>query len=105
MRAFRPRVLAATDLPDEIADHARALAVVLANPSTPHDERIALRRAFSKRLSTEVFLTWVAGWDEFHREFWESYEAATNQASLEKGAVRPPWLVARPPMSNQCQMN
>jgi hypothetical protein len=50
MRIFRPRVLAATDLPDEIADQARALAVALANPST---------------------------WDEFHREFWETYEAAT----------------------------
>jgi hypothetical protein len=86
MRAFRPRVLAATDLPDEIADHARALAVVLANPSTPHDERIALRRAFSKRLSTEVFLTWVAGWDEFHRDVWESYEAAAP--SYEPGVSR-----------------
>ena len=58
MRIFRPRVLAATDLPDEIADHAP-------------------RGAFSggalfKRLSTEVLLTRVAGWDEFHREFWES---------------------------------
>ena len=75
MRVFRPRVLAATDLPDEIADDARALAVALANPSTPHDERVALRRAFSMRLSTEVLLTRVAGWDQFHREFWESYEA------------------------------
>ena len=60
MRIFRPRVPAATDLPDEIADHARDLAVALANPSTPHDER-CLRRAFSKRLSTEVLLTRVAG--------------------------------------------
>ena len=76
MRVFRPRVLAATDLPDEIADHARALAVALANPSTPHDERVALRRAFSKRLSSEVWSIRLAGWDEFHREFWESYEAA-----------------------------
>jgi hypothetical protein len=74
MRVFRPRVLAATDLPDEIADHARALAVALANPSTPHDERVALRRAFSKKLSAEVWSIRLAGWDEFHREFWETYE-------------------------------
>jgi hypothetical protein len=86
MRIFRPRVQTATDLPDEIADHARALAVALANPSTPHDERVALRRAFSKRLSTEVLLTRVAGWDEFHREFWESYEAAAP--SHEPGVSR-----------------
>ena len=76
MRVFRPRVLAATDLPDEIADHARALAVALANPSTPRDERVALRRAFSKKLSTEVWSIRLAGWDEFHREFWETYEVA-----------------------------
>ncbi len=80
MRAFRPRVLAATDLPDEIADHARALAVALANPSTPHDERVALRRAFSKKLSAEVWSIRLAGWDEFHREFWESYEAAARSS-------------------------
>ena len=71
MRIFQPRVLAATDLPDEVGDRARALALALANPSTPHDERVALRRAFSKRLSTEVWSIRFAGWDEYHREFWE----------------------------------
>ena len=86
MRIFRPRVQTATDLPDEIADHARALAVALANPGTPHDERVALRRAFSKRLSTEVWSIRFAGWDEFHREFWESYEAAAP--SHEPGVSR-----------------
>ena len=75
MRFFRPRVLSPTDLPDEIADQARALAVALANPSTPDDERVALRRAFSKRLSTEVWSIRVAGWDEFNREHWHRYEA------------------------------
>ena len=85
MRIFRPRVPAATDLPGEIADHARALAVALANPSTPRDERVALRRAFSKRLSIEVLLTRVAGWDEFHRAFWESYEAAAPSSDRRCG--------------------
>ena len=75
MRLFRPRVLVDADLPDEIADQARALAVALANPRTPHDERVALRRAFSKRLSTEVWSIRVAGWDEFNREFWQKYKA------------------------------
>jgi hypothetical protein len=74
-RLFRPRVLSATDLPDEIADQARALAVALANPRTPHEERVALRRAFSKMLATEVWSIRVTAWDEFNREFWQSYEA------------------------------
>ena len=76
MRLFRPRVLCATDLPDEIADQARALAVALANPGMPPDERVALRRAFSKRLSSEVWSIRVAGWDEVNREFWQKRETA-----------------------------
>jgi hypothetical protein len=84
MRLFRPRVLTATDLPDEIADQARALAVALAKPSTPDDERVALRRAFSKRLSAEVWSVRVTAWDEFNRELWRSYEApAPTSASCQ----------------------
>ena len=76
MRFFRPRVLIAIDLPDEIADQARTLAVALANPDTPHDERIALRRAFSKRLSIEIWSIRVSAWDEFNRQFWKGCEAS-----------------------------
>jgi hypothetical protein len=75
MRFFRPRVLTATDLPDEIADQARALAVALANPRTPHDERVALRRVFARRLSAEVWSVRITAWDEFNRELWQRYEA------------------------------
>jgi len=68
MRRFRPLVLTATDLPEEIADQARALAVAL-HLYTPLGERVALRRAFS----TEGWSIRVAGWDEFHRELWQRY--------------------------------
>jgi len=52
------------------------LSVALANPNTPFANRVVLRRAFSKKLSTEVWSIRVAGWDEFHRELWETYEPA-----------------------------
>ena len=76
MRFFRPQVLSPTDLPEEVADRARALAVALANPHTPYDERVALRRAFSKRLSTQVWSVRFTAWDEFNRELWRRYEAS-----------------------------
>ena len=79
MRLFRPPVLTATDLPDEISDQADALAVALANPRTPDDQRVALRRTFSKRLSTEVWSIRVAGWDEFNRELWHKYEVLRGE--------------------------
>jgi hypothetical protein len=79
MRLFRPPVLTATDLPDEISDQADALAVALANPRTPDDQRVALRRTFSKRLSTEVWSIRVAGWDEFNRELWHRYEVLRGE--------------------------
>jgi hypothetical protein len=86
MRFFRTRVLTATDLPDEIADHARALAVALANPSTPYDERVALRRAFSKRLSAEVWSIRIAAWDAFNREFWQQRHEAAAPTSASRPA-------------------
>jgi len=76
MRFFRPRVLNPADLPEEVADRARALAVALANPYTPYDERVVLRRAFSKRLSTQVWSVRFSAWDEFNRELWRRYEAS-----------------------------
>jgi len=71
MRFFRPRVLNPADLPEEVADRARALAVALANPYTPYDKRVVLRRAFSKRLSTQVWSVRFSAWDEFNRELWQ----------------------------------
>jgi hypothetical protein len=75
MRWFRRRVLrAAICMPDDIADQAIALAVALTNPDTTYDERVALRRAFAKRLSTEVWSIRIAAWDAFNDEFWQRYE-------------------------------
>jgi hypothetical protein len=72
-------------MPDDIAEQANALAVALTNPDTTFDERVALRRAFAKRLSAEVWSIRLAGWDEFHREFWESYEATAPTSDRRRG--------------------
>jgi hypothetical protein len=62
-------------MPYDIADQASALAVALTNPATTFDERVALRRAFAKRLSSEVWSVRIAAWDEFNQELWQRYEA------------------------------
>jgi hypothetical protein len=68
-------------MPDDVADQASALAVALTNPATTFDERVALRRAFAKRLSTEVWSIRIAAWDDFNQELWQRYEALAPASS------------------------
>jgi len=88
MRFFRPRDLIAIDLPDEIADQARALAIALANPGTPLDERMALRRAFSKTLSARAWSIRISAWDEFNRQVWVRYEASARAFDRRPASAR-----------------